>query len=113
MDISLADGSRSIRNCLSTICKIEIGGRTFDIQFVILPDAQHNRTILGTDFLEKAEMVLNMGQKYWFFERDPEVHFDFLSPWPLNFNLIDSMEVANRIVIPDKFQAVNAESSQR
>ena len=60
MDFSLADGSRSVKNCLTTTCKIEIGKRNFDIQFIVLPDAKQNRTLLGVDFLETAGIVLNM-----------------------------------------------------
>uniref|UniRef100_A0A1I8NJ43 Peptidase A2 domain-containing protein n=1 Tax=Musca domestica TaxID=7370 RepID=A0A1I8NJ43_MUSDO len=38
MDISLADGSRSVQECLATTCKMEIGRKTVDIQFVVLPN---------------------------------------------------------------------------
>lgn len=100
MEISLADGSRSVQDCLSTICKIFIGGRSLNIQFVILPNAPNNRTLLGADFLEQAAIVLNMGQGYWCFEDDPKSHFEFPECLPLNLNLIKTIKVVNRNAKP-------------
>lgn len=95
MEISLADGSRSVQECLSTVCKIAIGGKSFNIQFVILPNAPDNRTLLGADFLEQAAIILNMGQGYWCFEDDPGVHFEFPDLLPLNLNLLETIKTAN------------------
>lgn len=66
-----------------------------NIQFVILPNVEDNRTLLGADFLEQAVIVLNMGQGYWYFENDPSTHLNFPETLPLNLNLIESIKVAN------------------
>ncbi|XP_059226882.1 uncharacterized protein LOC131998537 [Stomoxys calcitrans] len=95
MEISLADGSRSIQECLATVCKIAMGGRPFNVQFVILPNSQNNRTLLGSDFLEQAAVILNMGQGYWCFEDEPGTHFEFPELLPLNLNLLETIKVAN------------------
>ena len=78
MDISLAHGSRSVRDSLSTIvkCTIEIDKRNFDIQFIVLPNAKQNRNLL-VDFLEKAVIVFNMPQIYWFFQQQRDERYDF------------------------------------
>lgn len=113
MDISLADGSRSVQECLATTCKMEIGRKTVDIQFVVLPNARHNRTLLGTDFLEKAGIVLNMGQKYWYFEEEPEVHYLFAEPLPLHLNLIESIKVVKKIASPNAIHAARIQAQKR
>lgn len=78
---------------MATVCEIIIGGRNINIQFIILPDAENNRTLLGADFLEKAGIVLNMAQRYWYFEDDPMQHYDFAKTGPVN--LIETVKVAN------------------
>ena len=57
-DVCLADGSSSVKDCLSTVCKIVIGGRALNLYFIILPEADSNRTLIGADFMEQAGIVL-------------------------------------------------------
>ncbi|XP_017464511.1 PREDICTED: uncharacterized protein LOC108357933 [Rhagoletis zephyria] len=87
---ALADGSSSIQNCLSTVCKIKIGGRSLNAEFIVFPDAKTSRTLIGTDFLEQAGIVLNMGQRNWHFESDPTQHFDFATALPLKLNSLET-----------------------
>ncbi|KAJ8980956.1 hypothetical protein NQ317_001220 [Molorchus minor] len=65
--VTLANGSK----ILTTTVDIEIGHRVFEIDFVILPTAEDNRTLLGIDFLEKAAMVL-------FFADKPVQRYEFI-----------------------------------
>ncbi|XP_036322142.1 uncharacterized protein LOC118736151 [Rhagoletis pomonella] len=96
-EITLADGSTSLERCLSTVCKITIDGRTLDIHFIVLPNAKNNRTLVGADFMEQAGIVLNMGQRYWYFENEPTEHFDFADPLPLELNLVERVKVSDPI----------------
>ncbi|XP_061395673.1 uncharacterized protein LOC133331290 [Musca vetustissima] len=82
-----------MRKFLTTTCKIGIGGRSLDIKFLIFPDDKNNRTLLGTDFLEHAQIVLNMGQRYWHFEGNPIQVFDFAEEWPLELHMVETIKV--------------------
>lgn len=90
---TLADGSTNVRKFLTSVCKIVIGGRSFNISFLIFPDDKNNRTLLGTDFMEQANIVLNMGQKHWHFEGCPYEVFDFADELSLELNLIETIKV--------------------
>ncbi|KAI8125535.1 hypothetical protein CVS40_4373 [Lucilia cuprina] len=76
-EITLADGSVSTGRVMSTICNIIIGNRLRKIRLIYLPNATENRTLIGADFMEQAGIVLNMAQKYWYFEDQPRQKFSF------------------------------------
>lgn len=99
---TLADGSTSIRKFFTTNCKIGIGGRSLDITFLIFPEEKNNRTLIGTDFMEQAGIVLNMGQQYWYFENCPTQVFDFAENWPLNLNLVETIKAVKAAEIHPK-----------
>lgn len=48
--VTLADGSCQTQKLLNTTVSIKIESRTFDIDFIILPNDVDNRTLLGIDF---------------------------------------------------------------
>ncbi|XP_036317864.1 uncharacterized protein LOC118732866, partial [Rhagoletis pomonella] len=79
-DVTLADGSTTAQKVLSTICDITIGHRVRKIRMISLSNATKNRTLIGADFLEQAGIVVNMAQRYWYFEDEPKVKFDFAKP---------------------------------
>lgn len=91
---TLADGTTELRKLLTTTCKIIIGGRCLNIKFLIFPGDKNNRTLIGTDFLEQAQIVLNMGQQHWHFEGCPSQVFDFAEEMPLAMNMIETIKVA-------------------
>ncbi|XP_067633769.1 uncharacterized protein [Eurosta solidaginis] len=111
-EITLADGSTKLQKCLTTNCDIVIGGRTFKIQFMILPESVGNKTLIGTDFLEQAEIVLNMGQRYWFFESNPTQHFDFAIPLPLELNIIEIIQVSSKKRKPEEAEVREVEQQK-
>ncbi|KAI8118989.1 hypothetical protein CVS40_9414 [Lucilia cuprina] len=76
-EITLADGSITTGKVMSTTCDVIIGNRLCKIGLIYLPNATINRTLLGADFLEQAGIVLNMAQKYWYFEDQPKQKFSF------------------------------------
>ncbi|CAG9820687.1 unnamed protein product [Phaedon cochleariae] len=77
-EVTLADGRGQPREVYTTNTKVKIGGRTFTIDFVILSDAEDNRTLLGVDFLEEAAMILNLPQRCWLFADSP-VQFELVN----------------------------------
>lgn len=95
---TLADGSTTNRTFLTTTCKIIVGGKSFDIDFLVFPEDKNNRTLLGTDFMELANIVLNMGQKHWHFEGCPTEVFDFAQELPVEMNLIETIKISDSYI---------------
>ncbi|GFY51189.1 uncharacterized protein TNIN_421411 [Trichonephila inaurata madagascariensis] len=58
--MSLADGQQTTGEVLTTQVMVEIEGRSVLTKFIILPKAKGNRTLLGTDFLGSAGLVLDV-----------------------------------------------------
>lgn len=108
--VTLADGSTSTQNLLACICKIIIGGRELKIRFVALPNASNNRTLLGVDFLEQAGIVMNMAQRYWYFEDQPKEKFNFQESLPLELNAINFVPIEN---FKEPAQVITEERLQR
>lgn len=48
-NVSLADSTCCNRKCLTTTCKVVIGGRCLNIKFLIFPEDKSNRTLIGSD----------------------------------------------------------------
>ncbi|GFX64026.1 transposon Tf2-8 polyprotein [Trichonephila clavipes] len=69
--MSLADGQQTTGEALTTEEIVEIEGRTVLTKFIILPKAKGNRTLLGTDFLSSAGLVLDVKNTCWYFWDNP------------------------------------------
>ncbi|GFX68405.1 retrovirus-related Pol polyprotein from transposon 297 [Trichonephila clavipes] len=65
--MSLADGQQTTGEALTTQVMVEIEGRSVLTKFIILPKAKGNRTLLGTDFLSSAGLVLDVKNTCWYF----------------------------------------------
>ncbi|GFV55892.1 transposon Tf2-8 polyprotein [Trichonephila clavipes] len=65
--MSLADSQQTTGEALTTKVMIEIEGRSVLNKFIILPKAKGNRTLLGTDFLSSAGLVLDVKNTCWYF----------------------------------------------
>ncbi|GFX93861.1 retrovirus-related Pol polyprotein from transposon 412 [Trichonephila clavipes] len=65
--MSLADGQQTTGEALTTQVVVEIEGRSVLTKFIILPKAKGNRTLLGTDFLSSAGLVLDVKNTCWYF----------------------------------------------
>ncbi|GBM92728.1 Retrovirus-related Pol polyprotein from transposon 17.6 [Araneus ventricosus] len=77
MCISLADGQRSTEDVLITTVTLGIDGRKFDQELIALLNAKRNRTLLGTDFLKKSGIMLDLKNQQWFFNDMPRKKFSF------------------------------------
>ncbi|GFT70758.1 uncharacterized protein TNCV_2490961 [Trichonephila clavipes] len=75
--MSLADGQQTTGETLTTQVMVEIEGRSVLTKFIILPKAKGNRTLLGTDFLSSAGLVLDVKNTYWYFSDNPTHKYPF------------------------------------
>ncbi|GFY19396.1 uncharacterized protein TNCV_4127831 [Trichonephila clavipes] len=66
--MSLADGQQTTGEALTTQVMVEIEGRSILTKFIILPKAKGNRTLLGTDFLSSAGLVLDVKNTCYFWD---------------------------------------------
>ncbi|GFX60912.1 uncharacterized protein TNCV_2275451 [Trichonephila clavipes] len=83
--MSLADGQQTTGESLTTQVMVEIEGRSVLTKFIILPKAKGNRTLLGTDFLSSAGLVLDMKNTCWYFWDNATHKYPFgeeLTPCP-------------------------------
>ncbi|GFV70259.1 retrovirus-related Pol polyprotein from transposon 17.6 [Trichonephila clavipes] len=65
--MSLADGQQTTGEAVTTQVMVEIEGRSVLTKFIIIPKAKGNRTLLGTDFLSSAGLVLDVKNTCWYF----------------------------------------------
>ncbi|GFV64376.1 transposon Ty3-I Gag-Pol polyprotein [Trichonephila clavipes] len=56
---------------------IEIEGRSVLTKFIILPKAKGIRTLLGTDFLSSAGLILDVKNTCWYFWDNPTHKYPF------------------------------------
>jgi len=58
--IGLADGTRSKKYVLLTEVDVHVMDRTISTTFLTMPRAENNYTLLGMNFIEKANIVINV-----------------------------------------------------
>ncbi|GFU47908.1 transposon Tf2-8 polyprotein [Trichonephila clavipes] len=75
--MSLADGQQTTGEALTTQVMVEIEGISVLTKFIILPKAKGNRTLLGTDFLSSAGLVLDGKNTCWYFWDNPTHKYPF------------------------------------
>ncbi|GFV29313.1 transposon Tf2-8 polyprotein [Trichonephila clavipes] len=75
--MSLADGQQTTVEALTIQVMVEIEGRSVLTKFIILPKAKGNRTLLGTDFLSSAGLVLDVKNTCWYFWDNPTHKYPF------------------------------------
>ncbi|GFU16853.1 SCAN box domain-containing protein [Trichonephila clavipes] len=75
--MSLADGQQTTGEALTNQVMVEIEGRSVLTEFIILPKAKGNRTLLGTDFLSSAGLVLDVKNTCWYFWDNPTHKYPF------------------------------------
>ncbi|GFX87524.1 retrovirus-related Pol polyprotein from transposon 297 [Trichonephila clavipes] len=73
----MADGIRQTIMALSTVVDLYIEGKVIPTEFLVLPDAKGNKTLLGLDFLNAAGIVLNVQGGKWHFSGNPRKQYKF------------------------------------
>ncbi|GBO12081.1 Retrovirus-related Pol polyprotein from transposon 297 [Araneus ventricosus] len=91
--MALADGSRITMDAYTAPVSIDIEGRTVSIEMLALPKAKGNRTLLGTDFLEKSGIVLDLKNRRWYFSDKPHHKICFKGDLDVN-----SLQAAGSII---------------
>ncbi|GFS73126.1 retrovirus-related Pol polyprotein from transposon 297 [Nephila pilipes] len=77
LTMSLAYGQQTSGEVFTTQVIIEIEGRSVLTRFIILPKAKGNRTLLGTDFLSSAGLILDVKNASWYFWDNPTLKYPF------------------------------------
>ncbi|GFV29502.1 CCHC-type domain-containing protein [Trichonephila clavipes] len=62
---------------LSTVVDLYIEGKVIATEFLVLPDAKGNKTLLGLDFLNAAGIVLDVQGGKWHFSGNPRKQYKF------------------------------------
>lgn len=77
LEMTLADGIR--RKVTAHIFDIEIifHGRSIPIEMLAVPEHQNSRTLLGVDFIHKANVILDIPNKTYFFGENPHECYNF------------------------------------
>ncbi|GFW14504.1 retrovirus-related Pol polyprotein from transposon 412 [Trichonephila clavipes] len=75
--MSLADGQQTTSGALTIQVMVEIEGRSVLTKFIILPKAKGKRTLLGTNLLSSAGLVLDVKNTCWYFWDNPTHKYPF------------------------------------
>ncbi|GFT19385.1 hypothetical protein TNCV_2533141 [Trichonephila clavipes] len=60
---------------LRTVVDLYIEGKVIPTEFLVLPDAKGNKTLLGLDFLNAAGIVLDVQGGKWHFSGNPRKQY--------------------------------------
>ncbi|GBN40850.1 Retrovirus-related Pol polyprotein from transposon 297 [Araneus ventricosus] len=91
--MALADGSQTNMEAYTDPVSIDIEGRTVPIEMLAFPKTKGNRTLLGTDFLKKSGIVLDLKNKRWYFSDKPHHKICFKEDLDVN-----SLQTAGSII---------------
>ncbi|GFY67768.1 retrovirus-related Pol polyprotein from transposon opus [Trichonephila inaurata madagascariensis] len=75
--MSLADGQQTTGDALTTQVMLQIEERSIVTKYIILPMAKGNRTLLGTDFLSSAGLIIDVKNASWYFWDNPTQKYPF------------------------------------
>ncbi|KAF8769824.1 hypothetical protein HNY73_017431 [Argiope bruennichi] len=103
----LADGKDRNLEALTVTVNLSVEGKIVRVQFIALPEAKGNRTLLGTDFLQAAGIVLNIENDAWHFSENSYKQFSFYknpSTIKENQTMISSHKVTSPETIPVTLQ---------
>ena len=102
--ITFADGNTKVSEILQTEVDVSIHGKTVKTEFLILPELRNNRTLLGTDFISKAGIMLDIANGGWYFSSTPHKSFNFAVETPQPDPAIDVVEISaiNVALRPDE-----------
>ncbi|GFT89998.1 uncharacterized protein NPIL_59191 [Nephila pilipes] len=89
ISLMMADGIRQTITALSAVVNLYIEGKVIPTEFLVLPEAKGNKTLLGRDFLNAAGIVL--GGK-WYFSENPRRQYEFFKK-PLEEIAISAFEL--------------------
>ncbi|KAF8777202.1 hypothetical protein HNY73_014112 [Argiope bruennichi] len=78
VDMALADGHVQKTDIFTTTVDIGVAGKVIPTKLIVLKNSKGNRTLLGTDFLRAAGIVLDLQKGLWYFSEIPHQSFNFI-----------------------------------
>ncbi|GBM00602.1 hypothetical protein AVEN_77399-1 [Araneus ventricosus] len=75
--LTLADGTQSNVAALTTVVDLKVEGKAVATELSDLPEPKGNRTLLGTNFLQSAGIVLDVLNGKWHFCENPQIQYPF------------------------------------
>ncbi|KAL4712887.1 hypothetical protein ACJJTC_011957 [Scirpophaga incertulas] len=72
--IKLADGVAREMDVLMTNIDVHVYDKIINTDFLILPEANNNETLLGIDFLMSAQVCLDFSRQCWYFSGSNVYH---------------------------------------
>ncbi|GFU00158.1 uncharacterized protein NPIL_113121 [Nephila pilipes] len=72
-----ADGIQQTITTLSAVVNLYIEGKVIPTEFLVLPEAKGNKTLLERDFLNAAVIVLDVQGGKWYFLENPRKQYEF------------------------------------
>ncbi|GFS83431.1 hypothetical protein NPIL_617891 [Nephila pilipes] len=73
----MADGIRQTITALSAVINLYIESKVIPTEFLVLPEAKGNKTLLERDFLNAAGIVLDVQGGKWYFSKNPRKLYEF------------------------------------
>ncbi|GFS91666.1 uncharacterized protein NPIL_620101 [Nephila pilipes] len=73
----MADGIRQNITALSAVVNLFIEGKVIPTEFLVLPEAKGNKTLLGRNFLNAAGIVLDVQNGKWYFSENSRKQYEF------------------------------------
>ncbi|GFQ78331.1 uncharacterized protein TNCT_708171 [Trichonephila clavata] len=83
----MSDGIRQTITALRTVIDLYIEGKVIPTEFLVLPEAKGNKTLLGLDFLNAAGIVLDVQGGKWHFSENPRKQYIFFKKTLKDLNI--------------------------
>ncbi|GBM01090.1 hypothetical protein AVEN_136641-1 [Araneus ventricosus] len=73
ISLTLAEGTQSNADAVTTVVDLKVEGKVVPSELIVLPEAKGNGTLLDTDFLKSAVIVLDVLNGKWHFCENPQI----------------------------------------
>ncbi|GBN57852.1 hypothetical protein AVEN_30143-1 [Araneus ventricosus] len=77
VSLTLAVGTQNNVAAFTTVVDLKVEGKVVPTELIVLPEAKGSRTLLGTDFLQCAGIVLDILNGKWHFCENPQIQYPF------------------------------------
>lgn len=76
--VILADGKTQVMDVKKTMIDVQLLHKTISVEFMIMLQASNNESLLGIDFIVKANLSLDFGRSVWCFSENPTIHYELI-----------------------------------
>ncbi|GBO32369.1 Retrovirus-related Pol polyprotein from transposon 17.6 [Araneus ventricosus] len=119
VSLTLTVGTQNNVAAFTTVVDLKVEGKVVPTELIVLPEAKGNRTLLGTDFLQSAGIVLDIVNGKWHFCENPQIQSPFYKVPSKNENsksISDSEkrseETSSSVKVPETSSSVNLRSDE-